>query len=227
MIKCKSCEAVIPPEWVFIIQMGKCAGCGSDLFSKEEKELLEELTAAMERMPNDPQGLAGWLLSNYRLTKLSEVVEPTEKFHKSKGTSDNLAIANNPVKKFLDRTGQAGKIAESKARLAKLARDIADDSILEDEYDSDGGDDGDVEMDGVDEYIDAHPGAASKALVNNSLIDGNGEPLSDIEIEEMNNRLSGDETSGSRALQLQRMKRLAAQQGVASGGGDGIFRRSG
>src|SRR5215469_7308260 len=80
-MKCQSCQANIPPEWVAAIQKNCCPGCGKDIMNEEMKVLLSELTAAMEKMPNDNVGLAGWIVSNYELRKIG-TAEPTQKFHK-------------------------------------------------------------------------------------------------------------------------------------------------
>ena len=78
-MKCMSCNADIPPQWVSCINENKCPGCGGSIMNLAEKELLVELREAMGKMPNDPEGLAGWLLTNYRLEKIG-TAEPTN-FH--------------------------------------------------------------------------------------------------------------------------------------------------
>jgi hypothetical protein len=103
------------------------------------KELLDELTAAMERMPNDPQGVAGWLMSNYRLQKIGDG-SPTEHFHRQGGRgggdidTSNLKIADNPVDQFLNRTDYSNRVKDTQTKigqmknnkLAKLAQSIQD-----------------------------------------------------------------------------------------------------
>lgn len=81
-MKCMSCNAEIPPEWVACIQENKCPGCGGAIMDDSSKQLLDELREAMQRMPGDPEGLAGWLLSNYQLIKIGSA-EPTV-FHRKK-----------------------------------------------------------------------------------------------------------------------------------------------
>lgn len=72
MISCKICGADVPPEWKFAINNNTCPGCGEPLLDEESKELLNELRNAMAEMPNDPEGLAGWLLSNYNIVKVGD-----------------------------------------------------------------------------------------------------------------------------------------------------------
>ncbi len=62
-------------------------------------ELMRGLATAMEQMQHDPQGLAGWLLSNYRLEKVGDG-EPTG-FHrvKSKASGASADGAEYPEEK--------------------------------------------------------------------------------------------------------------------------------
>ena len=68
-MKCMSCMAEIPPAWVNAIQRNECPGCGKAIMDEASKELLDELRSAMESMPNDPEGLAGWLLSKLQTSQ--------------------------------------------------------------------------------------------------------------------------------------------------------------
>lgn len=71
-MNCMSCNTEIPPNWVSAIQSNVCPACGGDIMNEESQELLNELRSAMEEMPNDPEGLAGWLLSNYNIVKVGD-----------------------------------------------------------------------------------------------------------------------------------------------------------
>lgn len=82
-MKCQSCGVDIPPEWVKAIQKNECPACEGEIMDSGSQELLQELSAAMEQMPNDPRGIAGWLLSNYTVTKIGEAV-PVARFHGGK-----------------------------------------------------------------------------------------------------------------------------------------------
>lgn len=237
-MKCMSCTADIPPAWVNAIQRNECPGCGGEIMDIAAKQLLDELTDAMIRMPNDPQGVAGWLLSNYRLAKMGEHIEPTEKFHrqsKTRAASDSneqsLAIADNTVQKFLKRTGQSGKLAENNAKLAKLAQQLKKGDSAKEQY-GDGMDayDDDIEMgDEDDEDYTPAPALAKKLLANNVIMSTgeNEQPLGPEEVAKLMQKVaeSGDLKTGSQALQLQRMERLEKQKGIADGTGQGSFRR--
>jgi hypothetical protein len=136
-MQCMSCGANIPPEWVNAIQSNICPGCGGEIMNGPAKELLDELSAAMARMPNDPQGVAGWLMSNYRLQKVGSGA-PTEHFHRQGRSvagdidTSNLKIADNPVDQFLGRTDFSNRVKDTQAKigqmknnkLAKLAQSI-------------------------------------------------------------------------------------------------------
>lgn len=239
MIKCKNCNAEIPPAFVHAIQSGICAGCGSELFSSEDKELLAELTEAMEKMPNNPAGIAGWLLSNYRFQKIGDAV-PTEKFHdgsdrKQQSNVPNFKVADNPVQQMLARTGYQKQIQQTQSKVhgdnkfQQMAQEIA--SIGEDAMYGNTNEEPDNE-----EYFDEDEGVViergpkkSRALVTGSnLVDSTVPPLSPEEIKALStySEVQQDEESAHRVLQMQRMKRLKAQQGVATGSGQGSFRRS-
>ncbi len=121
-MKCVTCGADIPPEWVHSIQINSCPGCGGAIMREEDKQLLDELTAAMERMPNDPQGVVGWLLSNYHVQKYGEA-KPVEKFHRKASESvdeSNIKIAPNPMNKFLANTDQFNQVQATQAKVAQL-----------------------------------------------------------------------------------------------------------
>ena len=79
-MKCMSCTTEIPPNWVACIQKNICPACGGSILDESGEELLKELTDAMESMPNDPAGIAGWLLSNYHFRKIGSA-EPVEEFY--------------------------------------------------------------------------------------------------------------------------------------------------
>lgn len=78
-MKCMSCNAEVPPAWVHAINSNVCPGCGGSIMDNESQMILAEVRDAMNQMPNNPEGLAGWLLSNYKLVKVGDS-EPTE-FH--------------------------------------------------------------------------------------------------------------------------------------------------
>lgn len=68
-MKCGHCSADVPPQWVHALNTNTCPSCGFALMSDTEVSLLGELREAMNDMPNNPEGIAGWLLTHYQLVK--------------------------------------------------------------------------------------------------------------------------------------------------------------
>jgi hypothetical protein len=131
---CKSCSAEIPPQWLFALSTNLCPGCGSALMNEDEKSLLDELTAAMERMPNNPRGIAGWILSNFRVLKINSSLEPTERFYTKNGNNGAQTPSGqvNDFQKRAQYNGPTAKIAEviaakagGNSKIAELAAAIS------------------------------------------------------------------------------------------------------
>lgn len=122
-MRCINCGANIPPEWVNAIQSNTCPGCGGEIMNTATQELLQELTEAIKKMPNDPQGIAGWLMSNYRFQKMGDG-KPVEKFHRKGGgpggdfDENNLKIAPG-YNELIKRNDAIGK--EELMKTAQLA----------------------------------------------------------------------------------------------------------
>jgi hypothetical protein len=224
---------------------------------EKSKDLLDELREAMARMPGDPEGLAGWLLSNYTLHKIGDA-QPTE-FHQMRharpqnpndGVPANIKIADNPVHKFLQRTGYAKQL-DNRKRLKDIVNEI-DGNVGHGgqptgnpghamyNQDFDPVIDLDAEMPGDYEdydydYPQPQPAVshAKQALANSVVMGGSGQPINQEELAAMAAAVSmaGQQTplpgDLPPALQLDRMKRLQKQHAMASGGGNGVFRRSG
>lgn len=125
-MRCMSCGANVPPEWVHCIQSNICPGCGNEIMNSPTQELLQELTAAMERMPNDPQGVAGWLLSNYRFQKMGSG-EPVERFHRKGGGApsgggeiDESNLKVDPTYSEFIKRNEASDLVARGEQLAKM-----------------------------------------------------------------------------------------------------------
>jgi hypothetical protein len=200
------------------------------------KELLDELRSAMEEMPNDPEGLAGWLLSHYKLHKIGSA-EPTE-FHRQRQQQQfpGLKVAENPKSIFLQRAGMDRELDRRKQTLAEIAQQVneageADGTVSVDLDEID-------EAEGLDEYEavalaqsrQAQGASAKNVLHNNSLlVQGDGPPPTSVETEMLSQELGktpiDDGSDIHPALQADRFKRLKAQQEVAAGGKVGKIRR--
>ena len=192
---CNECGAGIPPEWKGAISKNECPGCLGTIMSEEQRELIAELGEAMEKMPNDPIGVAGWLVSNYNLSKVGDCA-PIDKFH-DKG---NRTVAKGPqqpqsedkVSAFFKRGGyDVDKIKNAEIAKRKLL--------------SNGGD-----ITGTD--------------LNDYVEEGEYVDDEDINpIDQVNSMLSGDmssETAKARAfIEEKRNKQIEAQRNIASGVG--------
>lgn len=124
-MRCMNCGVEIPPAWVKCLELNRCPACDGEIMNQASQNLLQELADAMTRMPNDPQGIAGWLLSNYRFQKIGSA-EPVEKFHRKGGerrSSEDFDESNMKVdptyNEFIKRNNAADLVARGE-KLAKL-----------------------------------------------------------------------------------------------------------
>lgn len=103
-MKCCSCSIDIPSQWKKCFEDNICPNCGGPILNDAVNSLINELAEALELMPNDPKGLAGWLVSNYEMRKIGSE-EPVTKFYDGK-KEDNVDTSklkinkNNPLLKF-------------------------------------------------------------------------------------------------------------------------------
>lgn len=188
-MKCMSCQADIPPAWVHAINSNICPGCGGEIMDQSSQELLGEIREAMNQMPNNPEGIAGWLLTHYSLKKVG-TAEPTD-FHQRKVASRHAQLTQegddfdaekpageNLVNKFLKRTGVKPKDNSHFKNLVKQIRSgdneglMMDPNDLEDEINvaaSEGMDDEDDE--GISPIL-RHAGRKTRELKEEMAISG-------------------------------------------------------
>jgi hypothetical protein len=105
-MKCCNCQTEIPPSFKRALVINQCPACGDKIMNDSMQELLSELKEALARMPNDPEGLAGWLLSNYQLIKIG-TGEPVQEFFGQKKTiTQEVNKSNsNRVQEFFKNAG--------------------------------------------------------------------------------------------------------------------------
>jgi hypothetical protein len=227
-----SCGANIPPEWVNALQSNICPGCGKNIMSPETKEFMDELSSALERMPNDPQGVAGWLLSNYRFQKMGSC-EPVERFHRTGAVerSDDgpikeysLVAKDNDTAKLIQKSKELASKSPKMAQYANLISSIRDPyEDVEDEEEIDtpaiSSDDAkayeELKAQGLDPFGGAGAASLSPTAVVNSLVAETG---GKAEIE----RLLEQSPEGKRILALEQMRKEKAQDALSGGG---MFRR--
>lgn len=131
-MKCMNCSTEIPPNWVACIQKNICPACGESILDSSGEELLKELTEAMERMPNDPAGVAGWLLSNFFIKKIGSA-EPVDEFYGRNNRSKSNSESNSRLEAIWKNSGVTPK---TKASLkSKIENDV--ENILKNQYSSD------------------------------------------------------------------------------------------
>lgn len=81
---CSSCGIEIDPKWISCIQKNECPQCSGPIMDEKAQQLLAELTVALTEIPNNPQGIANWLLSKYHIEKISEETPELPEFHEPK-----------------------------------------------------------------------------------------------------------------------------------------------
>lgn len=248
-----SCSALIPPAWVACIQDNKCPGCAGPIMNDESKELLTQLRDAMIKMPNDPEGLAGWLMSTYDL-RPKGTIEPTN-FHRAPEVSSNtksLKMANTPSNKFM-KLANADKVMRD-PKLAAIAEAIktanintgsmyggvSDESVhmaeVETKEDQEQLLEEQMQAAAMLAKAQGKPLLMKDVLANNVIFSGMGgsaEPLSSQETALMQAVVGGAQVSEMDeinslppALQEDRLKRLSRQKDLLHSGSCGIIKRS-
>lgn len=228
MINCITCAAEIPPIWSHCINSNICPGCGGQIMDNASKDLLDEIREAMKKMTNDPEGLAGWLLSNYKLQKYGSA-EPTE-FHKKPSAKesaqlDKLKIANNPVQEMLKRTGIKENIDKNRTvALAAIAKKIKQNSqgVQEEEFEYTEDEFEENQEQEENDLVLPSVIKVSSALVTAENIETNPEDVKNMEA-----FLSSNQSSETvdEVRELQRRDRIHRQQQI--GNGNGSFTRRG
>lgn len=219
-MKCMNCEAEILPQYVKAIETNVCPGCGEQIYTDSTKELMEGLKHAMELMPNNPQGIAGWLLSNFHIEKIG-TAEPVSEFYgtKKQKVSYKNKRSGTEINDFFERagvkpsTGKKGIKSNGSGgdHLAKIAQMVNDSEYnLEEDYGSEPEDieEDETELEGNAEFE------------NSIFVKDGGKPLSKQDLNQMAN-LFDTNPKGVDILEMDRLERLAKQQG-----GGGFSRKS-
>lgn len=252
-MRCMSCGADIPPVWVKALELNRCPGCDGEIMNESTKDLLKELADALTRMPNDPQGIAGWLMSNYRFQKMGEG-KPVEKFHRKGGAGGgeydestmkiapgyNEFIQRNDAVHLVTRSNElAAKAKGSKngklAEFASVIKGVSDpygDNTVEEE---DSGEEPiaspedqksylELKASGFDPFMQSVPSTSSSEYADSDIVSKLARVMSqDDKPIQYEVDLSTTE-EGRKQLQLDNFKRIKAQDAV-TGGGSGVFRR--
>lgn len=211
-MRCMSCGADIPPAFVYCLESNICGGCGGPIMDEKTKEFMNELADALQKMPNDPNGLAGWLLSNYRFQKMGDA-KPVEKFHR-KGNNIESSLPENAVNKDVRNLINKNNLLSSK--YSKLANEI---NSLEDPYE-----DNEVEISNDEENKQAYLELKNQGLDpfgNTEQIDPailKGLDMNPENVEDITKTLS-QSSEGLKVLENDRIKKIKAQNAISNGGG--------
>ena len=224
-MKCNSCEAEIPPSFVKALEKNSCPACEGPIMSEDSIELMAGLKNALEQMPNDPQGIAGWLLSNYRMQKVG-TGEPTGFYGVNKSKSSvneaELKIRKNPLQKFKEKIEQKSNVPNFKDLVAEIngqynAEDDSDDVAV---------------SEGEDDYVpEAEDPEFTKQALKSMMNTPGKQHYSpnkhlDEEESDANNSVFGDMIPDLHpALHQDRLERLAKQKEIGHGG-VGIIKRT-
>lgn len=237
MTACITCNADIPASWVAALNSGICPGCGGPIYSEEHQNLLEELKAAIQEMEKaDIESIVGWLLSNYRMTKIGDA-KPTE-FHRAKqnqpnaaGPDDpmpNLKQADNLLAENLKRAGMTQKSVDKMSQIRELVNHINKKA---------GGENEDVEMYPIEETaeyedyeqpVSKSASSIARAMENNSMTVPASEPgikpLQPNELAGLQKESNYEKIDGiPKVLVDARMEKLRKQKAALDG--NGIIRR--
>ncbi len=136
-MKCQSCNAEIPPEWVNAIKNNICPGCGNAIMQEEVVNLMSELADAISKMDFNAQEITGWLLSNYRLEKVDDG-QPTG-FHRARKivASDGNEYPEEKIEKlnefFKRADAPMGVVGRKKKDLLRNRDEVIEDDEYEDD----------------------------------------------------------------------------------------------
>ena len=239
-MKCKSCNEDVPPKFTHALAVNICPLCGKDIMDIKLKNILGELKIAFDESKEYMDAVEDWLFSNYSLKKVKSNEIIIDKNHLS--TIDTNHIAADTRNNFEKSSPQPsvhhnpGVMVNRKDEArAELNDDIVVDEISEKPSTVFAKRAGVIHPKNALDFI---KGRSSVGAADPSEFQGTDEEYGDMEETDDNlnplnasekNQMAGlfksaDLGSGSRELELQKLKRLQAQSSVAGGGG-GFFRR--
>lgn len=220
-MNCITCQAAIPPAWKSAIANNLCPACGQQIYNDETKELIDGLASALAQMPNDPQGLAGWLLSNYEMRKVGDG-EPTTRFFgvrsqkspKAPGggetSSEGEALLPHEKLQHFKKASGASNIMDRTEELRKIVHEVqGDDEVEEEEIDPE-------EQEANDPYVQTALEVMKK---------GGSKKVNKAQVAEISQQIESA-LENNKTLNLQRLERLAKQEELSVMGSVGKIKRS-
>lgn len=218
-MKCKSCREDIPPKFTHALSVNICPLCGQEIMDVKLQNILGELKTSLNSAQEYMEEVEDWLFSNFSLKKVkpNEIVvdknqlkpvsvSPGPGVMVNRKEDDEEVVVDEKPSTTTVFAKRAGVISPKKAldfikgRSALGAADPSEFEGVDDEY-------GEMEM-------------------QESSHDDNLSPLNPNERNQMAGIFRGEDLAkSSHELEMQKLKRLQAQNSV-SGGGGGIFRRN-
>lgn len=124
---CNSCGIQIPEKWVAAIKRNECPQCSGSIMNEKSKQLLDELSNGLKEVTENAEGVANWLLSNYKIEKIKDEAPEIPEFHSSKkrkkqfeNTSVDDEIENND---FMKRANVKPERLKEIAKILNSAQD--------------------------------------------------------------------------------------------------------
>ncbi len=220
-MQCMSCSVDIPPTFIKAIQSNTCPSCGDKIMNDEAQILMTELQEAMTKMPNNPQGLAGWLMSNYHMQKFG-TAEPAEFY--SKNERPQRPGGKRPVRIGRETIEDLAAAKGIKIIRPKKARQHSEDDLLA-QINSDG----ELVDNSYEDQVTSEETHDSDDMAYFERIAGGANPeitQEDLEVAEMMaERAMPNQTRAMRQVNEDRLKKLELQNSFSeSGRSGGIIR---
>lgn len=214
---CSSCGVDVPPQFKKIISTNVCPECGGEIVNEPMRELLNELSDALKSMPNDPEGIAGWLLSHYELRKVG-TGKPVINFHGNRPNVVASPVVPNDTTKFFKNAGISPK-TRAEINAAKINGEIVEEDLYDEPLTAE-----DIlfQQNASNAFIEGgrHAAKAKAQAVMRNTANEFSEIFADGDATQMDlpEPKNAQEARDLNRFNEERMRRLEAQQALANGG---------
>lgn len=218
---CMSCQTQIPPEWQAAISQNSCPKCGEAIMSSHVKVVADNLKNVVGDLISLGEEQMDLLLDTYGLQRQGVSSPKQTSSQSDESLPPNFKQAANPVQEWLKRS-KAPHLANRQEKLKDIVDRVnasSDEDFAPEAWEQ-------------EEGAPTEPALTAKQiLANNSLMQpGQAAPPSPEEQQQLAQAWGQEEVVDPDlhpALQRDRLNRLEKSRGVANGGGQGGFRRSG
>jgi hypothetical protein len=223
-MKCKSCKEDVPPKFVHAISVNVCPLCGREIMDSELQSILNDLKTIMDKASGYTSEVADWLFSNYGLKKwdpkeaakeayFSGGIEPTVGHPKSQPAPPGQNRAPVLVHRSEDEDMEVESPGEDVSVFAKRAglKPSNFKKVIANIQNAGAADPS--EFQGVDDEY----GEINVA---------DEEPSAPLDSRGKKEIMAIFKEDGAKSLELEKLKKLRAQNAVAGAGGGGKFWRS-